>query len=272
MKRWTTAASATRLGTSSLANTCRRWVFTVCGDMYKRLATAPFVSPRPPAATPRARSRSDSPVRWPVPRSARGRTHAESSQVHADAASPCIRPCPLVPFERLRQQCGRRAVPRASAQQRRRVLARARVLHKQRRRAGERDRLDHRLDLAVHQSLDPQREATDRRHLRCEWNVCRDDRGHLGGDIPFAERQASRTRPGARQRWRSDFPVPCRIASNGATPGRRPWCRPGPSAPPPRTRGSRRCSSTPRGSASRRSPRPGGRLSQASRPVEMMVR
>jgi hypothetical protein len=28
-----------------LANTCRRWVFTVCGEMYSRLATAPFVSP-----------------------------------------------------------------------------------------------------------------------------------------------------------------------------------------------------------------------------------
>ena len=35
---YTTAASATRLGTLGLANTCRRWVFTVCGEMYSRLA------------------------------------------------------------------------------------------------------------------------------------------------------------------------------------------------------------------------------------------
>ena len=28
-----------------MATTCRRWVFTVCGEMHSRLATAPFVSP-----------------------------------------------------------------------------------------------------------------------------------------------------------------------------------------------------------------------------------
>ena len=30
--------------TCARSNTCRRWVFTVCGEMYSRLATAPFVS------------------------------------------------------------------------------------------------------------------------------------------------------------------------------------------------------------------------------------
>ena len=51
----------------------RSWVFTVCGEMHSRLATAPFVSPRPPAARPPAQSRSV-PVRLsrPVPRPALG--------------------------------------------------------------------------------------------------------------------------------------------------------------------------------------------------------
>jgi len=36
----TSADSDTLLVTASLANTCRRWVFTVCGDMCNRLATS----------------------------------------------------------------------------------------------------------------------------------------------------------------------------------------------------------------------------------------
>src|SRR5262249_29343368 len=38
-----TAASATRFGTPSLANKRRRWVFTVCSEMYRRLAAVSSV-------------------------------------------------------------------------------------------------------------------------------------------------------------------------------------------------------------------------------------
>jgi len=34
------AASASRFDTCSLANTRRRWVFTVCGEMYSHLGLA----------------------------------------------------------------------------------------------------------------------------------------------------------------------------------------------------------------------------------------
>jgi hypothetical protein len=55
----------------SLANTCRRWVFTVCGQMSRRPAPAPLVSSRRPAATPPARSRSGSASRPPAGAAAR---------------------------------------------------------------------------------------------------------------------------------------------------------------------------------------------------------
>jgi hypothetical protein len=51
IERDTTAASATRSGTPSSANTCRRRVFTVCGEMYSRPPHRSPV-PRPPAVTP----------------------------------------------------------------------------------------------------------------------------------------------------------------------------------------------------------------------------
>src|SRR5215469_3730167 len=35
--------SATRFGTPSLANTHRRWMFTVCSEMYRRLAAVSSV-------------------------------------------------------------------------------------------------------------------------------------------------------------------------------------------------------------------------------------
>src|SRR5262249_16840600 len=93
---WTTAASATRFGTPSLANACRRWVFTVCGEMHSRRATAPLVSP---SATSSDTARSVL-VRLSQPRAGRclgprgaGRTPRARNRARARPAQPSAPAC-----------------------------------------------------------------------------------------------------------------------------------------------------------------------------------
>ena len=63
------------------------------------------------------------------------------------------------------------------------------MLDQERRLAGERDRLEHRLDVAVDQPLAAQRQAAHRRHLRRQGTPRCDGGGHLGGDVTMTERQ-----------------------------------------------------------------------------------
>ena len=128
-------------------------------------------------------------VCWTVPRSARAGTYANGTQLHPDPACPRIGACLLIALQSFCQQRRCLALPPAAGQQPRGVLAGAGMLEQERRLTGECDRLDHRLDLAVDQSLAAQSQAAHRRHLGRQRDSCRDDGRHLCGHVTLAQRQ-----------------------------------------------------------------------------------